>query len=428
MAEQMKPSGIEWIGDIPESWKVTRLQTLFDQVKEKNSGTKEKNLLSLSYGKIVKKDIEGVFGLIPESFDTYNIIKKNDIVLRLTDMQNDQVSLRTGLVKEEKGIITSAYVTIRLKCGSPSYYHWYLYAFDTSKQIYAFGQGVRQSLTFEELKKMLILLPSSKEQQAIADFLDEECAQIDSIAADLEKQIELLQQYKKSLITETATKGLDKSVPMKDSGVEWIGKVPEHWKVLRVKDISKLQTGTTPPGNEGVNFDNDGIQWFTPADFNDGSIKLGLAEKSIDFDTIHRENIKVYPANTVLFVGIASIGKIGFSPNTCYSNQQITGIKPNNNKNGKYIAYSLLAGMDSIKDNALYTTVPIVNNAYLGNIKISFPPINEQETITKYLDYATSSVDEIIGKKLEQLSTIQQHKKSLIYEYVTGKKRVKEVR
>lgn len=428
MAEQMKPSGIEWIGDIPESWKVTRLQTLFDQVKEKNSGTKEKNLLSLSYGKIVKKDIEGVFGLIPESFDTYNIIKKNDIVLRLTDMQNDQVSLRTGLVKEEKGIITSAYVTIRLKCGSPSYYHWYLYAFDTSKQIYAFGQGVRQSLTFEELKKMLILLPSSKEQQAIADFLDEECAQIDSIAADLEKQIELLQQYKKSLITETVTKGLDKSVPMKDSGVEWIGKVPEHWKVLRVKDISKLQTGTTPPGNEGVNFDNDGIQWFTPADFNDGSIKLGLAEKSIDFDTIHRENIKVYPANTVLFVGIASIGKIGFSPNTCYSNQQITGIKPNNNKNGKYIAYSLLAGMDSIKDNALYTTVPIVNNAYLGNIKISFPPINEQETITKYLDYATSSVDEIIGKKLEQLSTIQQHKKSLIYEYVTGKKRVKEVR
>ena len=428
MAEQMKPSGIEWIGDIPESWKVTRLQTLFDQVKEKNSGTKEKNLLSLSYGKIVKKDIEGVFGLIPESFDTYNIIKKNDIVLRLTDMQNDQVSLRTGLVKEEKGIITSAYVTIRLKCGSPSYYHWYLYAFDTSKQIYAFGQGVRQSLTFEELKKMLILLPSSKEQQAIADFLDEECAQIDSIAADLEKQIELLQQYKKSLITETATKGLDKSVPMKDSGVEWIGKVPEHWKVLRVKDISKLQTGTTPPGNEGVNFDNDGIQWFTPADFNDGSIKLGLAEKSIDFDTIHRENIKVYPANTVLFVGIASIGKIGFSPNTCYSNQQITGIKPNNNKNGKYIAYSLLAGMDSIKDNALYTTVPIVNNAYLGNIKISFPPTNEQETITKYLDYATSSVDEIIGKKLEQLSTIQQHKKSLIYEYVTGKKRVKEVR
>ena len=428
MAEQMKPSGIEWIGDIPESWKVTRLQTLFDQVKEKNSGTKEKNLLSLSYGKIVKKDIEGAFGLIPESFDTYNIIKKNDIVLRLTDMQNDQVSLRTGLVKEEKGIITSAYVTIRLKCGSPSYYHWYLYAFDTSKQIYAFGQGVRQSLTFEELKKMLILLPSSKEQQAIADFLDEECAQIDSIAADLEKQIELLQQYKKSLITETVTKGLDKSVPMKDSGVEWIGKVPEHWKVLRVKDISKLQTGTTPPGNEGVNFDNDGIQWFTPADFNDGSIKLGLAEKSIDFDTIHRENIKVYPANTVLFVGIASIGKIGFSPNTCYSNQQITGIKPNNNKNGKYIAYSLLAGMDSIKDNALYTTVPIVNNAYLGNIKISFPPINEQETITKYLDYATSSVDEIIGKKLEQLSTIQQHKKSLIYEYVTGKKRVKEVR
>lgn len=309
---------------------------------------------------------------------------------------------------------------------------YYEYLFCCFQTMYTYlrqmsGDDVRDGLAASYVKKQKIPVPKYKEQQAIADFLDKECAQIDSIAADLEKQIALLQQYKKSLITETVTKGLDKSVPMKDSGVEWIGEIPEHWNVLRVKDISKLQTGTTPPGNEGVNFDNDGIQWFTPADFNDGSIKLGLAEKSIDFDTIHRENIKAYPANTVLFVGIASIGKIGFSPNTCYSNQQITGIKPNNNKNGKYIAYSLLAGMDSIKDNALYTTVPIVNNAYLGNIKISFPPTNEQETITKYLDYATSSVDEIIGKKLEQLSTIQQHKKSLIYEYVTGKKRVKEV-
>lgn len=426
MTEQMKPSGIEWIGDIPKSWKVTRLQTLFDQVKDKNSGTKEKNLLSLSYGKIVKKDIEGAFGLIPESFDTYNIIKKNDIVLRLTDMQNDQVSLRTGLVKEEKGIITSAYVTIRLKCGSPSYYHWYLYAFDTSKQIYAFGQGVRQSLTFEELKKMLILLPSPKEQHVIADFLDKECAQIDSIAADLEKQIALLQQYKKSLITETVTKGLDKSVPMKDSGVEWIEEIPEHWRLKRLKYIAKLKTGTTPPGNEGINYDENGINWFTPSDFLP-NMQLDTSEKYIDRETIRYENIQTYPRGSVLLVAIgATVGKTGISKNNAYSNQQITAVIPQH-ISGNYLLYYLASKSPYIKDNALYTTLPIINNSYLQNITIVVPPTTEQEKIVEFLNRKSSIIDELIEDKNKLLLRLQQHKKSLIYEYVTGKKRVKEV-
>lgn len=433
MAEQMKPSGIDWIGDIPESWDVVRIKDIGtyrngltyapEDIAEDDNGTLVLRSSNIQNGKISYDD--NVY--VKCSVSPELMVKKGDIIICSRNGSRELIG--KNAIIENSGLPCSfgAFMMV-YRCSCPRYMYYILNSEVFSYYLGTFLTSTINQLTGNNFGNMKIVFCKDRnEQKRIVDFLDKECAQIDSIAVDLEKQIELLQQYKKSLITETVTKGLDKSVPMKDSGVEWIGEIPEHWNVLRVKDISKLQTGTTPPGNEGVNFDNDGIQWFTPADFNDGSIKLGLAEKSIDFDTIHRENIKAYPAYTVLFVGIASIGKIGFSPNTCYSNQQITGIKPNNNKNGKYIAYSLLAGMDSIKDNALYTTVPIVNNAYLGNIKISFPPTNEQESITKYLDYATSSVDEIIGKKLEQLSTIQQHKKSLIYEYVTGKKRVKEV-
>ena len=440
MAEQMKPSGIDWIGDIPESWKVTRLQTLFDQVKDKNSGTKEKNLLSLSYGKIVKKDIEGAFGLIPESFDTYNIIKKNDIVLRLTDMQNDQVSLRTGLVKEEKGIITSAYVTIRLKCGSPSYYHWYLYAFDTSKQIYAFGQGVRQSLTFEELKKMLILLPSPKEQQAIADFLDEECAQIDSIAADLEKQIALLQQYKKSLITETVTKGLDKSVPMKDSGVEWIGEIPVGWELSRIKYLTdNHHPYPIGDGDHGMikadDYLTEGIPYIRVLNLTWGS---GLNLENLVF--ISKEmnslikNSELKPNDILIAKTGATIGKTAIVPDSLpvsNTTSHVGKITLANVHDAKYFYYVMTSSIvqKQIQDiSAMQSTRPELGIEGLKNLILTVPPFDIQQHIARFLDDHCAKIDRVLHEKGKQLSVIKQHKKSLIYEYVTGKKRVKEVR
>ena len=429
MAEQTKPSGIDWIGDIPKSWKVTRLQTLFDQVKDKNSGTKEKNLLSLSYGKIVKKDIEGAFGLIPESFDTYNIIKKNDIVLRLTDMQNDQVSLRTGLVKEEKGIITSAYVTIRLKCGSPSYYHWYLYAFDTSKQIYAFGQGVRQSLTFEELKKMLILLPSPKEQQAIADFLDEECAQIDSIAADLEKQIVLLQQYKKSLITETVTKGLDKSAPMKDSGVEWIGKIPEHWQKTRIKfEASIIGSGTTPDSGNSMYYDNGEHSWIQSGDLY-GKDYIYETEKQLTNLAIlecHALNWYTKDFVVVAMYG-ASVGNVAISKIDSFTNQACCVIKLNEKNDNRYLFYFLKAAQEEMLLKAFGGTQPNISQIIIKNLNFLNVPLLEQIEIADFLDSKCDMINEMLKSKKDQYDILIKHKKSLIYEYVTGKKRVKEV-
>lgn len=202
----MKDSGIEWIGKIPEKWGVVLLSSLFSHHKSKNVGLQETNLLSLSYGRIVRKDITTSEGLLPESFETYNIVDVDDIVFRLTDLQNDKRSLRTGHCKE-KGIITSAYTVIRPTTSSTdSRYLQYLYhAYDICKVFYGLGDGVRQGMGFDDLKKIPTLVPSLDEQKQIADYLDEKCTKIDEIIALHTEQINQLKEYKKSLIYEYVT-------------------------------------------------------------------------------------------------------------------------------------------------------------------------------------------------------------------------------
>lgn len=202
---EFKDSQISWIGQIPKHWEIRPLYFYFNERKNKNLFENEKNLLSLSYGKIIRKNIETKDGLLPENFNGYNIIEKDDIVFRLTDLQNDKVSLRTGLVKE-KGIITSAYVTIKPKqkiC--IEFYHYLLHCYDLIKVFYNFGNGVRQSLTYKELSKMKILVPPLNEQKEIAEFLDKKCEKIDRLNENYTKQITALKEYKKSLIYECVT-------------------------------------------------------------------------------------------------------------------------------------------------------------------------------------------------------------------------------
>jgi len=428
MTEQMKPSGINWVGDIPQQWNLTKIQFLFEQVKERNVGVKEKNLLSLSYGRIVTRDIEGAFGLIPENYDTYNIIKKGDIVLRLTDMQNDQVSLRTGIVKENRGIITSAYVTLRTRKANSAYYHWYLYAFDITKEIYAFGQGVRQNLTYEELKKMLIPVPDYTEQQAIADFLDEQCAKIDDIAADIEKQIGLLQKYKKSLISETVTKGLDKSAPMKDSGIEWIGKIPVHWNIIRItKYLESLvdYRGKTP---EKV---DDGIFLVTAKNIKNGLVDYSLSQEHVSADNYEEIMHRGKPAiGDVLFTTEAPLGEVANvdKVNIALAQRVIKFRGKKECVDNFYLKYWLMSlGFQSfLWSLATGSTALGIAASKLGQLKMPLPRIEEQCNIANFLDSQCSLIEEIVGTKQSQLDIIHQYKKSLIYEYVTGKKRVKE--
>ena len=202
---EMKDSWIEWIGEIPASWKVHPVFYYYGERKNKNVGVKEQNLLSLSYGNIIRKDINTTGGLLPASFSTYNIVEPGDIIIRPTDLQNDKRSLRTGLVKEH-GIITSAYIDLMpVKDINSEYFHYLLHTYDVMKVFYNMGNGVRQGLNYEEFGRLLVFEPDRLEQDAIVSYLNEKCDQIDISIETKKQQLSTLEEYKKSLIYEYVT-------------------------------------------------------------------------------------------------------------------------------------------------------------------------------------------------------------------------------
>lgn len=211
---EMEDSGIEWVGDIPSHWEIHPVYNFFWERKTKNLALKEQNLLSLSYGRIIRKDINTNGGLLPASFNTYNIVEAGDIIIRPTDLQNDKKSLRTGLVTEH-GIITSAYIDLKPKNSVNSkYFHYLLHAYDVMKVFYNMGNGVRQGLNYSEFSKLMVFAPPISEQTIIADFLDNKCIEIDIVIEEKKAQTEILKQYKKSLIYEYITG--KKEVPEND--------------------------------------------------------------------------------------------------------------------------------------------------------------------------------------------------------------------
>lgn len=205
---------------------------------------------------------------------------------------------------------------------------------------------------------------------------------------------------------------------MKDSGVSYIGGIPSDWAVKRLKYVSELQTGTTPSENEGINLDDEGINWFTPGDFSE-NLLLDLSEKHISVEAVKKFNVKLYPNESILLVAIgATVGKIGYASNTSYSNQQVTALKPFDLES-KFLLYYMQSIKQSIKDNALYTTLPIINNGYLSTIQICIPEKNEQKVIAELLDDKTSQLDAIIEKSKASIEKLQAYRKSVIYEAVT---------
>jgi len=205
----MKPSGVEWLGEIPEHWSIFPLFTLLPERAERNAEGQEENVLSLSYGKIIRRNVDNNYGLLPESFDTYQIVSKGHIILRLTDLQNDKRSLRVGLVKET-GIITSAYICLNPKdILHPEYAGYLLHSYDVSKVFYSYGGGVRQSMKYDDLKWMPILTPNYQEQHAIASFLDRETGRIDGLIEKINLSIEKLQEYRSALISAAVTGKID---------------------------------------------------------------------------------------------------------------------------------------------------------------------------------------------------------------------------
>lgn len=425
MARAMKDSGIEWIGEIPTEWRTNTAFQFFTQVKNKNEGLKEQNLLSLSYGKIKRKSIETVGGLLPESFDGYNVIEADDIVLRLTDLQNDQKSLRVGL-SPERGIVTSAYLTLRNRSTSlPEYLYYYLHAFDISKGFYGMGAGVRQGLNWDGLKWLKILTPPVQEQEKIVRFLDAECARIDSVIEKTRSSIEEYKKLKQSVITQAVTHGIRQGRKMKDSGVEWIGEIPEEWQITKMKYISaNIGDGL----HAAPEFDEYGSYYFINGNnLGDKQIKIKNNTNSVSEEEYSNYNQPVLCLNAILIALNGTYGLVSF-----YQGEKIMlgksagfiNLFPYINRS--YVRFALLSDYSKkqMDDSLMGTTIANISLRSIRNLTITWPSENEQKEISLFLDSTCDELDRLLAKKIQVVNELESYKKSLIFEYVTGKKEV----
>ena len=431
MTEQMKPSGIEWIGDIPASWKCSKVKFCFSLVNGSTPESGDYDCWDGDIKWITPADMSDT-GTISHGERFITKYGYNSCGTTLLPVGSIIISSRAPIGKiniATAELCTNQGCKSLIRYADNRYFYYLLLAGQNELSLLGRGTTFLELSTYD-LNGFGLVIPAEDEQKAIADFLDKECAQIDSIAADLEKQIELLQQYKKSLITEAVTKGLGKSVPMKDSGVEWLGKIPEHWDVEPIK-----YRVTFHNGDRGKNYpskselQSEGIPFINAGHLEGDGLNMD------NMDYISEEKYRIMGgvklrAGDILYCLRGSVGKnaiVDMNQGTVASS--LVAIRSVRIL-AEYLYYCLNSHIEEVQrylwDNG--TAQPNLSADNLGKYKICIPPVEEQMTIVEYLNNICSQIDNLIIGKRKQLSTIQQHKKSLIYEYVTGKKRVKEVR
>ena len=319
--------------------------------------------------------------------------------------------------------IWSPLALIRVKENyNPKYLMYYLLSDSGQIEIESrCTNNTQKNISMNDINKIVVVKPNVKEQKQIADFLDKKCEEIDSIILKIEKQIKLLKDYKNSLITETVTKGLDKNVPMKDSGIGRIGEIPKHWNTSKVKYIFSVISGSTPDTNNPEYWGED-IEWITPADMNNigeiygGSRKITLLGKI-------SSGLSILPIGSIVISNRAPIGKVNYTMTEMCTNQGCKGLV--RNKNNRYFYYLTINSVEKLLLLGRGTTFLELSTNDLNNLELIVPASDEQKQIADFLDRKSEVIDSIISKKEKQLELIKEHRKSLIYEYVTGKKRVR---
>lgn len=430
---EMKDSGIEWVGKVPKIWSLKPIRALFDEVTEKNFLGTCSNALKFTYGSIVRKpnfDADAD-DYVASTILNYTVVEPGTIMLNGLNLNFDFVSQRIGLVKE-KGVITSAYMAFKPneKQLIDSEFATYLFkAYDGCKAFHNMGGGVRKILNFNEFKKYYIPLPDLNEQQHIVDFLDTKCSEIDVTAEDIQKEISLLEDYKKSVITEAVTKGLNPDAEMKDSGIEWIGEIPKDWKVIKTKYVADISIGlvTTMTANYVDNLD-DGVYLIRNGDIRLNKISKEkmvyisrkFVEQNASRQLLENDIVTVHTGyiGTSAIIRDDFIGSVGFA--TIQSRPNLNII------NERYLCWFYNSSF-FIKQCMLHNTGDGRQNLNLYDFVDFYvyqPPLAEQQQIADHLDTQCSEIDTLIADKKRQLDILADYKKSLIYEYVTGKKEV----
>lgn len=413
----MKDSGMPFCKLVPIEWSVIPNRYLFIghsmKVGEKSN---EYQLLSLTTNGVKEKDINASGGKVPTSYDNYQTVEKGDMIFCLFDL--DCSAVFSGLSSFD-GMITSAYDVFKPNekyIDKHFIEYWFAYVF-SNRYYKMYSKSIRYTITSDMFKSILSPVPPIEQQRVIGNLLDEKCTQIDALIANQQKQIEKLKAYKQSLITETVTKGLNPDVPMKDSGVEWIGEIPEDWEVIRVKNLLNERKERSLTGEE------------EPLSM---SQKVGLVPTKI-LDMIPNMassfvGAKIVYINDLVFnklkahLGVFSVSMYNGLVSPDYAVYYSTG-----KANLKYLEYlfktpqcisefkkrstGIAAGLTRLYTDGLFA------------IECPYPSFNEQQAIVSYLDQKCTQIDKLISIKQKKIEKLQQYKKSLIYEYVTGKRR-----
>ena len=431
---EMKYSGVEWMEDIPASWNMIRFKDKYQSIKEiAGESSSEYERLALTLGGVIKRPKDDSEGLQPKAFDGYQILRENDFVFKMIDLQNVSTS-RVGL-SPYTGLVSPAY--IRFCSKNKNQFNKFVYYYLMSMYYNCVfnslgGDGVRSALNASDMGMLMIPFPSEHEQMLIVEAIESQTDKVDAIIANQEAQIVKLKAYKQSLITEVVTKGLDPNVPMKDSGVEWIEKIPEGWNAVPLKTLFDFGKGL-PITKE--NLVEEGIPVISygqiHAKWNSG---VTIHEELKRF--VNKEYLETNPSCLVkkgdFIIADTSEDREGCG-NAAYVDTDDTIfagyhtvilISKKPNVDNKYLAYLFLtdAWRSQLRKRVSGIKVFSVSRKFLSETSVLIP--DNASKMVELLDEKCSHIDKLISIKQQKIERLNQYKKSIIYEYVTGKKEV----
>ncbi len=412
---EMKNSGLKWIGEIPYSWNVMPNKYLMKKKKVICPVYKGEDILSLTMKGVIVRDLDAG-GKMPTSFDGYQRLEPGNLLMCLFDI--DVTPRCIGLIKQE-GLSSPAYSQFELNdMGNAEYYCYYYTMLDNDKTLLHLAKNLRHSLTEDQLGAISVIVPPIQEQKKIADFLDAKCSEIDALTADIQTQIDTLEQYKRSIITEAVTKGLNSDVEMKDSGIFYMAPMNAKWRLTKIGYICTKLSRLFKPEDTALICSNSGKVLVRADDVTGKMVSDDNAMQGI-----HAGDIAIHGMDT--WHGAIALsdydGKITRVVHVCDSTEDKRFIV-------YYLQYLAFQGVYKLISNGVRgNTSDFRSWDKVSDIWIAIPKTKEeQKNICDYLDRQCKSIEKVIAEKKEQLEVLDEYKKSLIYEYVTGKKEVPE--
>ena len=412
---EMKDSGIEWVGKVPATWKIMPNKYIMTKKKVIKEVYDDENIISLSMNGVIVRDLEAG-GKMPKTFDGYQLVYPGNLLMCLFDY--DVTPRCIGLIKDY-GVTSPAYSQFVMNNGNYSgYYYYYYLMVDHTKALLHLAKNLRHSFTEEQLGAILAPVPTIEEQQQIADYLDTQCSEIDATAEDIQKEISLLEEYKKSVITEAVTKGLNPDAEMKDSGIAWIGEIPKDWKVDKIKYHLKRNEPKNPGNAIVLSVYRD--YGVIPKDSRDDNHNV-TSEDTSKYKYVKKGQLVINKMKA--WQGSLAVSDYDGIVSPAYFIYDFID-EEYNHKYFHYLVRSCYKEEFKRISGGIREGQWDLSPEGFSNTLVLLPSIEEQNEILDYILQKEIEIDAIIADKKRQRGILAEYKKSLIYEYVTGKKEV----